>query len=98
MGVLYSLSIKNIFYDKMDLRLFYFRVTILCLLLRSKKLYLEIIPSRSSKSPIPEAKASKLEGLWKWKISTQWKISKTDKNFHIIRTKRLPKGKQTFLY
>ena len=26
--VLYSFSIKNIFYDKMDLRLFYFRVTI----------------------------------------------------------------------
>ena len=28
MGVLHSFSIKNIFYDKMDLRLFYFRVTI----------------------------------------------------------------------
>ena len=27
MGVLHSFSIKNIFYDKMDLRLFYFRVT-----------------------------------------------------------------------
>ena len=61
MGVLYSLSIKNIFYDKMDLRLFYFRLYYIShLLLRSKKLYLEIIPSRSFKSPIPEAKASKL--------------------------------------
>ena len=28
MGVLHSFSIKNIFYDKMDLSLFYFRVTI----------------------------------------------------------------------
>ena len=28
MGVLQSFSIKNIFYDKMDLRLFYFGVTI----------------------------------------------------------------------
>ena len=28
MGVLHSFSIKNIFYDKMDVRLFYFRVTI----------------------------------------------------------------------
>ena len=28
MGVLHSFSIKNIFYDKMDLRLFDFRVTI----------------------------------------------------------------------
>ena len=28
MGVLHSFSIKNIFYDKMDLRLFYFGVTI----------------------------------------------------------------------
>ena len=28
MGVLHSFSIKNIFYDKMDLRLFYFHVTI----------------------------------------------------------------------
>ena len=28
MSVLHSFSIKNIFYDKMDLRLFYFRVTI----------------------------------------------------------------------
>ena len=27
MGVLLSFSIKKIFYDKMDLRLFYFRVT-----------------------------------------------------------------------
>ena len=27
-GVLHSLSIKNIFYDKMDLRLFYFDVAI----------------------------------------------------------------------
>ena len=27
MGVLHSFSIKNIFYDKMDLRLFYIRVT-----------------------------------------------------------------------
>ena len=27
MGVLHSFSIKNIFYDKMDLRLFYFHVT-----------------------------------------------------------------------
>ena len=27
MGALHSFSIKNIFYDKMDLRLFYFRVT-----------------------------------------------------------------------
>ena len=26
MGVLHSFSIKNIFYDEMDLRLFYFRV------------------------------------------------------------------------
>ena len=26
MGVLHSFSIKNIFYDKMDLRLFYFHV------------------------------------------------------------------------
>ena len=28
MGVLHSFSIKNIFYDKMDLRLFYFHVKI----------------------------------------------------------------------
>ena len=28
-GVLHSFSIKNIFYDKMDLRLFYFHMTIL---------------------------------------------------------------------
>ena len=28
-GVLHSFSIKNIFYDKMDLRLFYFDVAIL---------------------------------------------------------------------
>ena len=28
MGVFISFSIKNIFYDKMDLRLFYFHVTI----------------------------------------------------------------------
>ena len=28
MGVLHSFFIKNIFYDKMDLRLFYFHVTI----------------------------------------------------------------------
>ena len=28
MGVLHSFSIKNIFYDKMDLSLFYFHVTI----------------------------------------------------------------------
>ena len=28
MGVLQSFSIKNVFYDKMDLRLFYFDVTI----------------------------------------------------------------------
>ena len=28
MGVLHSFSIKHTFYDKMDLRLFYFRVTI----------------------------------------------------------------------
>ena len=28
MGVLHSFSIKNIFYDKMDLRLFYFDVAI----------------------------------------------------------------------
>ena len=28
MGVLHSFSIKNTFYDKIDLRLFYFRVTI----------------------------------------------------------------------
>ena len=28
MGVLQSFSIKNIFYDKMDFRLFYFGVTI----------------------------------------------------------------------
>ena len=28
MGVLHSFSIKNIFCDKMDLRLFYFHVTI----------------------------------------------------------------------
>ena len=28
MGVLHWFSIKNIFYDKMNLRLFYFRVTI----------------------------------------------------------------------
>ena len=27
MGILHSFSIKNIFYDKMDLRLFYFHVT-----------------------------------------------------------------------
>ena len=27
MGVLHSFSIKNIFYDKIDLRLFYFDVT-----------------------------------------------------------------------
>ena len=27
-GVLHSFSIKNIFHDKMDLRVFYFRVTI----------------------------------------------------------------------
>ena len=27
MGVLQSFSIKNIFYDKMDLRIFYFHVT-----------------------------------------------------------------------
>ena len=26
-GVLHSFSIKNVFYDKMDLRLFYFHVT-----------------------------------------------------------------------
>ena len=31
MGVLHSFSIKNIFYDKMDFRLFYFHVTIWCL-------------------------------------------------------------------
>ena len=31
MGVLHSFSIKNIFYDKMDLKLFYFDVT-MCLL------------------------------------------------------------------
>ena len=30
MGVLHSFSIKNIFYDKMDLKLFYFHVTIHC--------------------------------------------------------------------
>ena len=29
MGVLHSFSIKNIFYDKMDLRLFYFDVAFL---------------------------------------------------------------------
>ena len=29
MGVLHSFSIKNIFYDKTDLRLFYFHVTCL---------------------------------------------------------------------
>ena len=28
MGVLHSFSIKNVFYGKMDLRLFYFHVTI----------------------------------------------------------------------
>ena len=28
MGILHSFSLKNIFYDKMDLRLFYFHVTI----------------------------------------------------------------------
>ena len=28
MGVLHSFSIKNVFQDKMDLKLFYFRVTI----------------------------------------------------------------------
>ena len=28
MGVLHSFSIKNIFHDKMDLRIFYFRVMI----------------------------------------------------------------------
>ena len=28
MGVLHSFSIKNVFYDKMDLRPFYFDVTI----------------------------------------------------------------------
>ena len=28
MGVVHSFSIKNIFYDKIDLRLFYFHVTI----------------------------------------------------------------------
>ena len=28
MSVLHSFTIKNIFYDKMDLELFYFRVTI----------------------------------------------------------------------
>ena len=28
MGVLHSFSIKNIFYDKMDLMIFYFYVTI----------------------------------------------------------------------
>ena len=33
MGVLHSFSIKNNFYDKMDLRLFYFHVTIWSLLL-----------------------------------------------------------------
>ena len=27
MSVLHSFSVKNIFYDKMDLRLFYFHVT-----------------------------------------------------------------------
>ena len=31
MGVLHSFSIKNIFYDKMDFRLFYFRMTIFLL-------------------------------------------------------------------
>ena len=31
MGVLYSFSIKNTFYDKMDLRLFYFDVAIVVL-------------------------------------------------------------------
>ena len=29
MGVLQSFSLKNIFYDKMDLRIFYFHVTML---------------------------------------------------------------------
>ena len=32
MGVLHSFSIKNIFYDKIDLRLFYFPVTILMII------------------------------------------------------------------
>ena len=32
LGVLHSFSIKNIFYDKTDLRLFYIRVTIYSLL------------------------------------------------------------------
>ena len=31
MGVLHSFSIKNIFYDKMNFRLFYFHVTISCI-------------------------------------------------------------------
>ena len=41
MGVLHSFSIKNIFYDKMDLRLFYFRMTIFSLMqdLRNRFFY-----------------------------------------------------------
>ena len=56
MGVLYSLSIKNIFYDKMDLRLFYFRVTILFItaikkaILRDNPLKILQIPYTRSKS------------------------------------------------
>ena len=50
MGVLHSFSIKNIFYDKMDLRLFYFYVTISKRLITVNMLCLILVQPFGTKS------------------------------------------------